>query len=514
MLASLNIKTIFIAGAVVISALSIGTFIVTQKGLKQIDVLSDANDINYKIVRDSSNSKYHIVQIQQFLTDASLTGEMDSIKEAKEHLEALNKSLANIEKMAPPLKNKITQVKENSQMLAEVGLEMTAAYLKSGKAAGDAIMKRPETGFDARSEILGKVMEDLAESVVKQQENVSNEEKNAKKNLEQHSLILSLSTIFLSILILAFIYRRISSLFSIAEKLKQQAKLLEKASMSVSASSQSLSSSNSQQASATQETAASLEEINSMVQKTSENSNNLESNIEVSVRSIEQGRRSTEDMLTSMQIIETSNREIINQVEDNNKQLSDIVAVISEIGNKTKVINDIVFQTKLLSFNASVEAARAGEQGKGFAVVAEEVGNLATMSGAAAKEISDMLENGIRRVDEIVQSSKTKMEVIVDKNFAAITEGSGKATACGQSFELIVKQMNEVNQISSEITSAISEQVKGLAEISKALGHLEQATQANSAIASGALSTSSELNEQFGQLDGIVEDLLVVVNGA
>ncbi|MBC7465119.1 MAG: hypothetical protein H7256_03945 [Bdellovibrio sp.] len=50
---------------------------------------------------------------------------------------------------------------------------------------------------------------------------------------------------------------------------------------------------------------------------------------------------------------------------------------MEEIGNKTKVINDIVFQTKLLSFNASVEAARAGEHGKGFAVVAEEVGKLA-----------------------------------------------------------------------------------------------------------------------------------------
>ena len=61
---------------------------------------------------------------------------------------------------------------------------------------------------------------------------------------------------------------------------------------------------------------------------------------------------------------------------ESNKEIQEIVKVIAEIGNKTKVINDIVFQTKLLSFNASVEAARAGENGKGFAVVAEEVGKL------------------------------------------------------------------------------------------------------------------------------------------
>jgi methyl-accepting chemotaxis protein len=78
----------------------------------------------------------------------------------------------------------------------------------------------------------------------------------------------------------------------------------------------------------------------------------------------------------------------MNQINYSNEQMSEIVKVIQEIETKTKVINDIVFQTKLLSFNASVEAARAGEQGKGFAVVAEEVGNLAQMSGNAAKEIS------------------------------------------------------------------------------------------------------------------------------
>ena len=60
---------------------------------------------------------------------------------------------------------------------------------------------------------------------------------------------------------------------------------------------------------------------------------------------------------------------------------------MEQIKDKVNIINDIVFQTKLLSFNASVEAARAGENGKGFAVVAEEVGNLASVSGKAANEI-------------------------------------------------------------------------------------------------------------------------------
>lgn len=75
-----------------------------------------------------------------------------------------------------------------------------------------------------------------------------------------------------------------------------------------------------------------------------------------------------------------------------NKKITEITKVISEVAAKTQVINEIVFKTKLLSFNASVEAARAGDQGRGFSVVAEEVGNLAKMSGDAAKEISNITE--------------------------------------------------------------------------------------------------------------------------
>jgi hypothetical protein len=91
--------------------------------------------------------------------------------------------------------------------------------------------------------------------------------------------------------------------------------------------------------------------------------------------------------------IQETNKKLVDDVLEGNRKISEIVELVKEIGNKTKVINDIVFQTKLLSFNASVEAARAGEHGKGFAVVAEEVGNLASMSGQASKEISALLEN-------------------------------------------------------------------------------------------------------------------------
>ena len=119
-----------------------------------------------------------------------------------------------------------------------------------------------------------------------------------------------------------------------------------------------------------------------------------------------------ERMISSIEGISESNGEIMKEVSNNNSELQTISELIKDIEEKTKVINDIVFQTKLLSFNASVEAARAGEHGKGFAVVAEEIGNLANMSGEAALQISQIIETSVQNVQTMIKKTTTKMESI------------------------------------------------------------------------------------------------------
>lgn len=82
-----------------------------------------------------------------------------------------------------------------------------------------------------------------------------------------------------------------------------------------------------------------------------------------------------------------------------NTKLGRLVGLIASIKNKTKVIDDLVFESRLLSFNASIEAARAGVHGKGFSVVAEEVGKLASMSGKAADEIRTLLDSSTQECE-------------------------------------------------------------------------------------------------------------------
>ncbi|WP_226809460.1 methyl-accepting chemotaxis protein, partial [Aliarcobacter butzleri] len=73
---------------------------------------------------------------------------------------------------------------------------------------------------------------------------------------------------------------------------------------------------------------------------------------------------------------------------------------VNAINEAIGVIDNIAFQTNILSLNAAVEAATAGEAGKGFAVVAQEVRNLASRSAEAAHEIKAIVENATIKANE------------------------------------------------------------------------------------------------------------------
>ncbi len=234
------------------------------------------------------------------------------------------------------------------------------------------------------------------------------------------------------------------------------------AALQIASSSEVLSQSTTEQAASLQETSASVEELSSMVSINSENAQKASHNSSLSHKQAERGREVVTEMVQSMSEINESNNNIMTQINSSNHQMSEIVKVIQEIATKTKVINDIVFQTKLLSFNASVEAARAGEQGKGFAVVAEEVGNLAQMSGNAAKEISDMLSASVLKVESIVRETQTKVDDLIVVGKVKIENGTKIAQECGDVLSEIVTNVATVSSMASEISNASSEQSKGM----------------------------------------------------
>lgn len=285
------------------------------------------------------------------------------------------------------------------------------------------------------------------------------------------------------------------------------------ASEQISSASTQLSAAATEQAASLQETVAAVDEISSMIAKNAENANNSQAVAAKSRDAATNGKEVVEQMIQSMNEINVSTDEIKTQTENSNKEFAEVINVINEIGNKTKIINDIVFQTKLLSFNASVEAARAGENGKGFAVVAEEVGKLAQMSGNAAKEISDLLSGSVQKVETIVNNSKTQVEQLVSVSKTKVDSGLETALRCGGVLDEIVLNVSGLFNHVNEIAEASKEQSSGVQEISRAMAQLDQVTQQNTAASNQASSAGAQLTEQAQELHEMVRTLVKTVEG-
>ena len=190
-----------------------------------------------------------------------------------------------------------------------------------------------------------------------------------------------------------------------------------------------------------EETAAAVEEISSNIASSSQNISQMAKNAnELSLSAIE-GEKLANETVSSM---------------------DDINSQVSSINDAITVIDQIAFQTNILSLNAAVEAATAGEAGRGFAVVAAEVRNLASRSAEAAKEIKSLVENA---------SKKSKQ---------------GKDIA-----ELMINGYNKLNSnvantlsLLKEVEGAAHEQKLGIEQISDAINSLDKQTQINANIAS------------------------------
>jgi len=334
------------------------------------------------------------------------------------------------------------------------------------------------------------------------------------KSAQSNFMFILGASLFIAIAIAVFFGVSIAkSITAVSTALAKNSSEVSSASVRIASGATELSESSTEQAAALQETVTAVDEISAMVDKNAEAANRSKDVSQQSKLAAERGREIMDQMLAAIDAIDHSNDEISKQMEESNRELSEITKMINDIGNKTKVINEIVFQTKLLSFNASVEAARAGEYGKGFSVVAEEVGNLAQMSGNAAKEISGLLDASVHKVNSIVNDTKSRVQRLTSNSKDKVKSGAQTAKECTDALEEILQNIQSVDSMVSEIAVASSEQSTGIQEISKAVGQMEQVTQQNSTVAQGSSVSAEQLRAQATHLNSIVQDLIFLIHG-
>ena len=304
-----------------------------------------------------------------------------------------------------------------------------------------------------------------------------------------------------------------SILNDVAERLKNSSERVSQNSQQVTQASNHLTEGTTEQAEALHETVTSTNEIAAMTEKTSENARESLKRAEMSQDASAKGQQSIEEMLKAIDEIGSSNHALNEQIKKGNGEIQEIVNLIVEIGQKTKLIDDIVFQTKLLSFNVSVEAARAGEHGKGFAVVAEEMSNLADMSGKASKEISTMLEHTTQKALHIVDSNKSNMDRLITVGDEKLAFGKKVAAICKGSLGDIIHYVDEMCSMIKETTHSTTEQAKGVAEINKAMGQIDTVTSQNALASKQCSEAAVYLLSEVEQTTVIIDDLMKVIHG-